>query len=78
VGVAEPVRCQVVLALLPDYLDGEADAACAPIGDHLRECPACASRAGFEQALKMRLAGLAEAKAPPALRRRLRQLIGAL
>jgi anti-sigma factor (TIGR02949 family) len=76
--VTDRSRCQVVLAHLHAYLDGEADVAQrAQIDGHLEECRACSSRAGFEKALKARLARLGEATAPAALRRRLRRLIDA-
>ena len=48
------------------------------IDDHLQECPGCASRADFEKALKARVAGLGEEKAPATLRRQLKTLIDGL
>lgn len=73
---ADLPRCEEVLRVLFDYVDGElAGLDQQRVASHLERCRSCFSRAEFEQRLKGHATELAKEPVPPALTERVRTLI---
>lgn len=70
------IGCLKAIELFYEYLDGELDGVSASdMEHHLEHCRGCYTRAEFEGLLTVRLEAVAAAKAPDALRARLRHLM---
>lgn len=70
------INCEEVIEQLFEFLDRELDEDLSHrIEHHLKHCRDCFTRAEFEKRLRERVDQAAEAKAPEALRRRLKQIV---
>jgi anti-sigma factor (TIGR02949 family) len=69
--------CEDAIRHLAAHLDGELEQRTAEqLEQHLERCRSCYSRAEFERRLKASLAELGREPVPPALGRRVSELIG--
>ena len=71
------IGCLRAIEMFYAYFDGELDSPeqVADFEHHLDHCRSCFSRAEFEGILSRRLRSAAEARAPDALRQRMRTLL---
>jgi mycothiol system anti-sigma-R factor len=73
---AEMIPCDQVIARLWEYLDGELDPErSAPIQAHLEMCARCFPQYEFQRAYKTFVRRSAQQEIPPALRRRIFEVI---
>jgi len=73
---SDHIDCEEVIEHLFAFLDRELDSeASARIDAHLQRCRDCFTRAEFEKRLRARVQEAGEAKAPDALRERIRSIV---